>query len=274
MPNQEQVEYWNARAGEKWAALQPALDAMLTPVTETLLAKAGIEAGMRVLDIGCGCGETSVLAARRGADVTGVDISGPMLAVARARGEGGEGSVRFIEADASQFRDVEGFDIILSRFGIMFFDDPDSAFGNLRALLKPKGRLVFACWQDRSANEWATAPMRAIADLLPETPPADPYAPGPFALADAERLRRILTSAGYGDVSIETYAFPVTFAASGGAEAAADFGMQIGPAAAAAATLDADTRREVRERLRDCFSDYEKEGAVRLGGAAWLVAAS
>lgn len=269
--NADQIEYWNARAGEKWAALQPALDAMLVSATELLLTAAGAEPGMEVLDIGCGTGETCARLIAQGAAVTGVDVSAPMLAVARER-TGDRATL--IEADASVWRSPRPFALAVSRFGVMFFDDPARAFANIRANLREGGRLVFACWQSPAENPWAMAPMAAIRDLLPEPPTADPHAPGPFALADADRTAAILDQAGFANVEVAGHRLSVTLAASGGAEAAARFALQIGPAAAALAEAGRDLIEPARERLTAMFALHEVEGVVRMNAAIWIVTAT
>ena len=157
--NQAQIEYWNGRAGEKWAALQISLDVMLAPATAELQARAGPVSGLRVLDIGCGTGETCAIWLSGGATVTGVDVSAPMLAVAADRTDG---KVRLVAADASVFRGDAPFDLAVSRFGVMFFADPLVAFANIAANLRPGGRLLFTCWRAAADNQWVSTPMAAI----------------------------------------------------------------------------------------------------------------
>ena len=271
MPNQDQKEYWNERAGEKWAEHQEALDAMLVPVTSILMDAVGAKPGERLLDVGCGTGETSEIAADVGAHVTGVDISEPMLAVAKNR-LGDRGETAF--ADASEFRADEPFDVIMSRFGVMFFDDPVAAFSNIGANLKPGGRLAFSCWQAPQANDWVMIPMAAIMPLLPEQPQQDPHAPGPFALADPKRLRDILEQARFQEIEISPHEVPITLAAGGGVERAVEFSSQIGPAAAAMVEVDEGTRAEMRKALHDVLANYEVDGRVALKGGIWIVKAT
>ena len=148
--NQEQIDYWNQRAGATWAELQERLDALLAPLSKAGLNAAQVKAGERVLDVGCGCGDTSIALQQKGAEVLGVDVSAPMLEHARKR----DSSVKYLQADAAR-TDFEGvFDLMFSRFGVMFFDDPKSAFKNLHGALKPDGRMLFVCWQPPAANPW------------------------------------------------------------------------------------------------------------------------
>ncbi len=268
--NSAQIDYWNGRAGEKWAALQRNLDEMLAPVTAALTARAGALAGQRVLDIGCGTGETCALWLERGAAVTGVDVSAPMLAVAAKRTHG---KVALVEADASSWIGDAPFDLAVSRFGVMFFAAPDAAFARIAENLRPGGRLLFACWRARAENQWASAPAAAISDLLPEPPAADPLAPGPFALADEERLRGILERAGFVELALRPLDFRACVASEGGVEAAVPFVMQTGPVGSALGEAPDEVRAAAALRLKTALAPHEDNGRVSLGAAAWLVEA-
>ena len=200
--NEAQIEYWNGAVGEHWAAFQPVLDKALAAISDAALAFAAAKPGERVLDIGCGTGTTTYALAKAvgpGGSVTGVDISRPMLAAARARGTG----VNFREGDASVQLFHPTHDLVFSRFGVMFFDDPVAAFANIRKAVAPHGRLAFVCWRSVQENLWASVPIAAALPLLPPQEPADPLAPGPFAFADSERLKDILSKAGYRNVRTE-----------------------------------------------------------------------
>lgn len=270
MPNQDQKDYWNASAGEKWAAEQAHLDAMLAPVTALLMDAVAPRASERLLDIGCGTGETSLLAADVGAQVTGVDISQPMLDLAASR-LADRGDMQL--ADAATWQADAAFDVIMSRFGVMFFDDPQAAFTNIGTNLKPGGRLAFACWQAPKNNSWVLTPMMAIKPFLPEAPAPDPHAPGPFAFADPERLHGILAGAGFADISIAAHDVPITLALEGGVEQAVQFSTQIGPAARAMAEVDANTKVAMHAALTDALQPHEKDGQVVLGGGIFIVTA-
>ena len=268
--NDAQIDYWNGRAGGTWAAMQKALDAMLAPVTSELTKRVGAVASKRVLDIGCGTGETCAIWLSGGASVTGVDISQPMLAVAANRVQG---KATLIEADASRWMGDAPFDLAVSRFGVMFFADPFTAFANIARNIRPDGRMVFACWRAASENPWATTPIGAVRDLVPEAPPPVPHAPGPFGLADKERLRTILDGAGFVDVTIEPFDCDATLASEGGVDTAVSFVMHVGPAGAALAEANEETRATAARRLRDALAPFEKDGRVALGGAVWMVEA-
>ncbi len=270
-PNQAQLDYWNGRAGEKWAALQRRLDRMLSKATTTLQAKAGDLTDQRVLDVGCGTGETCTLWLQAGAHVTGVDLSAPMLAVAADR-TGGRATL--IQADASTWTGDAPFDLVVSRLGVMFFADPDEAFANLTRNLRPGGRLLFVCWRAFDDNPWVHIPFDAVRDLAPAATPPVPHAPGPFGLADEVRLAGILARAGFVDVTIEALDFPVCLADVGGAVEAAGLVTQIGPSGGALADATPEVRTTATERLtRTTLGPYERDGVVALEGALWLVQA-
>ncbi len=269
-PNQAQLEYWNGRAGEKWAALQRRLDRMLSKATTTLQGKAGDLTNQRVLDVGCGTGETCTLWLHAGAQVTGVDLSAPMLAVATER-TGGRATL--LQADASTWIGEAPFDLVVSRLGVMFFADPDQAFANLARNLRPGGRLLFVCWRALADNPWVQVPFDTVRDLVPAATPPVPHAPGPFGLADEVRLAGILARAGLVDVTIDALDFPVCLADGGGAFGAAGLVTQIGPSGGALADATAEVRAVATQRLTQALTPYERDGVVELGGALWLVQA-
>src|SRR6266850_2472283 len=182
--NQEQIRYWNEQGGPRWVQRQQQLDAQINPLGLVAMQRAEIRPGERALDVGCGCGQTTLeLAQRVGASgsVLGIDISQPMLTRARERQqELGIKNLEFLHADAQTYSfERERFDLIFSRFGVMFFDDPAAAFANLRTALRSAGRLCFLCWQTLEKNEWARVPfLAATRHVQPPAPPA-PDAPGP-----------------------------------------------------------------------------------------------
>ena len=271
--NQAQIDLWNGRVGAKWAEMQVSLDAWVAPVTAELRRRAGAVAGLRVLDIGCGNGETCVLWLEAGASVTGVDVSDPMLAVAEKRTNGG---ATLVLADASEWRSAEPFDLAVSQFGVMFFAEPEAAFANIAANVRLGGRLLFTCWRPEEENEWVRKPLGAVRDLLP-TPASAPSGatplPGPFALADRARIERILQSAGFAGIAIERFDFPVCLAREGGVEAAVRFTMQIGPTSAALAEGGKAIKPAAAERLRAALAPHDRDGVVTLGGSIWIAEA-
>lgn len=277
--NREQREYWNERAGPVWVRWQERLDRQIRPHGARAIEALGPRPGERVLDVGCGCGDTALEIARRvGPDgaVLGLDVSAPMLERARERAaEAGLAHLRFQHGDA-QVAPLEpaSWDALASRFGVMFFEDPVAAFGNLASALRPGGRAAFVCWQPPQANPWVMVPMAAVAPLLEMPPPPEPGAPGMFALGDAERVRAILDRAGFEAVSVE--ALELAMAPGGGElDRAVELFLEVGPVAALLREQEADEvlRARVASAVRDAFAAHEREGALSLGSAAWLVTA-
>jgi SAM-dependent methyltransferase len=227
-PNAQQITYWNQEAGPKWVEFQEALDQQIEPLGRAALDRAQPAPGERALDVGCGCGQTTLEIARRGGErgeVLGVDLSGPMLARARERAQAaGLGRARFLAADAQTHRfEPAHYQLVFSRFGVMFFENPVAAFRNLRAALAPGGRLAFLCWREIAQNPWVLEPMAALARHIPLPAPAAPDAPGPFAFASAERVRGILEQAGFGAVALEPQ--DAEMALAGGAGSGAHGGV-------------------------------------------------
>lgn len=275
-PNADQIAYWNSVVAERWARRQAEIDTMMAEVTAALLGAARIGPGapLRIGDIGCGSGETALLAARFGHDVTGLDVSARLLELARERAvQAGLRTVSFIEADVSRTVIDPPFDLIVSRFGVMFFADPVKAFAAIARMTVPGGRIVFACWRAPELNEWVTVPTGALEGLAPPgSAPAPADAPGPFAFADGTRVRRILQAAGFSAVTLTPV--DVSMVMGGvGVEAAAAFLSEIGPAARAIADLPQERRPEVAERLKAAIAPRMAGDRLSLRGAVWIVEA-
>ena len=272
MKNQTEIENWNGPIGERWATYQEALDARIRIYGDQVLASAALRLGMRVLDVGAGCGDLSLDAARMvGADgkVVGVDISRPMLDRARQRAAA-LGNVAFVEHDASTFVADAPFDAIVSRFGVMFFDDPAGAFANLHRAIAPGGLLTFVCWQSLADNPWAAVPLAAVLRILPVPPAAPPQnAPGPFAFADAERVRGILTGAGFCDVTFTPFAHPMLLGTT--LDDALEYASRMGPSARALRDADDATRARGLEELREVIAPLAP--GFTLPSAVWIVTA-
>lgn len=277
MSNAEQIEYWNSKVGDTWARMQARLDRAFTPVTGALLSVAAPRPGESVLDVGCGTGETTLAIAGAVGDdgyVLGVDISEALLARARERAEELLFEADFRNADAAVFDAEDGFDLIVSRFGVMFFAEPVAAFANLHRLAAPGGRLVFACWQPPGDNLWATLPMQALAGVLSEAPAADPHAPGPFAFADPARVGAILNAAGWQDVAFDDLPFTMVVGEGDDPMAAAvQFNLRIGPAARAVREAGEAAAAAAPGLLGAALAPYLADGEVGLPGAVWLVSA-
>ncbi len=277
MANDDQQKYWNEQGGPVWVANQERLDAQIRPHGERGLARLDARPGERVLDVGCGCGETSLEIARRvgpSGRVLGADISAPMLGRARERGQAaGLAQLSFEQADAQTHRfERAAFDALFSRFGVMFFEDPPAAFANLRNALRPGARLVFVCWQPIGANPWLGIPMGALSALLPPAPPLPEGAPGPFAFGDPARVEKILTTAGFAEVALRGEQLPIGFPSI---EEAARFMIELGPAGAALRQAGADEALRARalQALRDALAPHSPGGVPKLGSAVWVVSA-
>jgi ubiquinone/menaquinone biosynthesis C-methylase UbiE len=272
--NAQQIEYWNGAVGERWAKLQQTIDTNMASIMVALTKFAAAKPSEHVLDIGCGCGTATLAYAHAvGANgaVTGVDISRPMLDVASERAKQ-NANIGFLEADASAHPFKPQFDLIASRFGVMFFADPLAAFTNIRKGLKQHGRLAFVCWRGVDENLWASVPYAAARDLLPPPEPSDPLAPGPFAFADAGRLRNILDEAGFADIRIETLDSVMNMGAD--VDEAAAQAMSIGPLARAATGLTDEIREKIREAVKPALARYKSRDGITPPAACWLVGAT
>jgi SAM-dependent methyltransferase len=278
-PNAEQVAYWNLQGGPKWVTFQSLLDEQIAPLGLATMDRARIAPGERALDVGCGCGQTTLqLAERVGASgsVTGVDISTPMLARARERAaEQGLRNLRFLEADAQEAKLGEAaFELVFSRFGVMFFADPKAAFANLCRSLVPGGRVAFVCWQELARNPWMAVPMRAAAQHVTLPAPAAPDAPGPLAFADPGRVRGILTGAGFREIAIEPLEGLIVVGGAGSSlEQAAAFLLQAGPLARALRDAPAAPLDRIAEAVREAIAPHATPNGVRMGYGAWVVCA-
>ncbi|MEX3815445.1 class I SAM-dependent methyltransferase [Paraburkholderia sp. BR13439] len=278
--NAYQVADWNGQSGERWVANQARLDAMVAVFGQAAIEAAAPAAGERVLDVGCGAGASSLaLAARVGAggQVLGVDISAPLISRARALAPQ-DTPVLYQVADASSAELPEGaFDILFSRFGVMFFDDPTAAFTHMRRALRPGGRVAFVCWRGAAENDWVRLPMGAIKGILPPSAPPDPEAPGPFSFGDRGRVSRILTAAGFADIAIAPFDASVPFGEGGTRDAAIDdavkMTLEVGPLSRALADQPDDIRARASAAVRAAFAGLPGERSVMIDGAAWIVLA-
>jgi len=274
-PNAKEIAYWNGANGRKWVRFQESMDRMLEPLSRQAMDTAGIGAGQSVLDVGCGCGGTSLDLARRvGPDgsVTGVDISSEMLAraVARAAAETGL-PLQFLNADASIESWAEPRDHAFSRMGVMFFRDPVASFANIRRALKSAGRFTFVCWGDRARNPWRSIPM-AVAERHIELPASTPPdEPGPFAFADGDRVRRILAEAGFADIRVDALERALLLGET--VEGAAEHAVQLGPLGNVLREAPTDAQARVADEMREAMSPHLQPDGVRLGCFCWLATA-
>ncbi len=271
--NADQIIYWNEVAGPKWVANQERLERLMMPLTAALLDGAAADRGEAVVDVGCGCGGLALRLAEQlgpGGRVQAVDISEPMLAHARERDSAagpGRAPIDWRRADAMTHAFEPGFDLIVSRFGVMFFEDRARAFANLRRALKPGGRLAILTWRSRAEVEWMQAPLDWIASVLP--PPDDmDGAVGPFAMADEEVTCEMLAAAGFGEVVATRVDRPLTIGV--GIDDAAAMLCDTGPAARLMRDAEPKLRREAEVVLREKLQHHLIEGRVEMGGACWL----
>ena len=273
--NTDQAEAWNGYEGEHWARNQQRWDTVNEGFNEPLLAAAAISDTERILDVGCGTGRTTRLAALRAprGHALGLDLSGPMLERARATARAEHvGNVDFEQGDAQVHPlPSAAFDLVISRYGVMFFADPVAAFGNLARALRPDGRLALLCAADPAGNDW----VRAIGALRAHVPLgglAVPGGPGMFSLADPDRIQAVLTPAGLADVRSER----VEVRADWGPDAAdvAAFLLNSGPGRHLTSEADQETRDRTHRTLEDFLRTYEADGRVRLRSTAWLVTAT
>ncbi len=271
---------WNGQSGERWVANQARLDAMVSVFGQAAIEAAAPMTGERVLDVGCGAGASSrSLAACVGAggQVLGVDLSEPLISRARALAPP-DTPVLFQVADASSAELPEGaFDILFSRFGVMFFDDPTAAFAHMRRALRPGGRVAFVCWRSAAENDWVRLPMGALKGILAPSAPPDPEAPGPFSFGDRGRVSRILTAAGFADIDIAPFDASVPFGEGGTRDAAIDdavkMTLEVGPLSRALADQPGDIRARASAAVRAAFARLPGERSVMIDGAAWIVMA-
>ncbi|UZE24780.1 methyltransferase domain-containing protein [Pseudomonas sp. B21-056] len=278
--NAYQVADWNGQSGEYWVANQARLDAMMAVFGQAAIEAAAPATGERVLDVGCGAGASSLaLAARVGAggQVLGVDISEPLIGRARTLAPQHTPAL-FQVADASCAELPEGaFDILFSRFGVMFFDDPTGAFAHMRRALRPGGRVAFVCWRGVAENDWVRLPMVAIKDIVPLPAPPGPEAPGPFSFGDRGRVTRILTAAGFTDIAIAPFDASITFGKGEMRDAAIDDAVKMafegGPLSLVLADQPDDIRTRAWAAVRAAFAGLPGERSVMIDGAAWIVMA-
>jgi len=274
--NADQIAYWNGAGGQRWADRQPVQDILLQPVADILIDRAGIKAGERILDVGCGSGSTTFAFARAAGPsghVLGIDISAPMLA--RAREVTPKGApVEFVLADATIHSFApENFDLLASRFGVMFFADPALSFANMRRALRRSGRLAFACWREPRENPFFMTPLQAVYRHVPKMPQVGPEDPGPFAFASEARVNRILSAAGFLAVTMEPVDLALDVAVGGGLDAAVKGALEIGPAARALAEQPPEVVAAATQSIREALTPHVKGQTVPLDAAIWIVTA-
>lgn len=275
--NQEQSEFWEALAPD-WLASTDHTEMVSKGFGAAAMDRLALQAGQLVLDIGCGSGSTTVALAGRvgsGGEAVGVDIAPAMVTAARDEAAAaGVTNATFLACDAQ----VEplgdaSFDAAFSRFGVMFFADPSTAFVNIRRALRPGGVFAFACWENIFANEWMFVPGSAVVAVTGALPPMPgPDEPGPFAFADPARIDSLLTGAGFTQIEITSRADTVVLPEAE-LESLVSLTRRVGPVREALRTADADTAVRIEGAVRDALLDRLEDGVVRLSAAAHIVSA-
>ncbi|MGU3779502.1 class I SAM-dependent methyltransferase [Burkholderia metallica] len=272
-PNETQSALWNGPSGRAWVDTQATIDRMFEPLARLLVEAAATSGARSVLDVGCGTGAVTLAIARRlgaNARCTGIDISAPMIDVAQARAERSGTHARFVCADAQTHAfEPASVDLIVSRFGVMFFDDPVRAFANLRDAARPNARMRFVAWRGAADNPFMTVAEQAAAPLLPNLPARRPGAPGQFAFGDRRRIASVLSDSGWADITIE----PVDLPCALPEPALDDYITRLGPVGLALLEVDDATRRRVVDAMRAAFEPYVDGADVRFDAGCWLVTA-
>jgi ubiquinone/menaquinone biosynthesis C-methylase UbiE len=269
----EQATLWNGSAGQAWVEKQEVLDRMFTPLEKLLVEAVSAAGASRVLDGGCGTGSTTLAVARLlgpGGRCTGIDISEPMLAAARARAERDGTPASFLLADAQTYSfEPASFDMMISRFGVMFFADSVQAFANLRRAAREDAGLAFIAWRSAGENPFMTTAERAAKPLLPNIPARQSDAPGQFAFADQQRVRRILEESGWAGIEIQ----PIDVVCAFPEKELIAYVTQFGPLGRIFHEMEEATRARVIDTVRPAFDPYLEGAEVRFTAACWMVRA-
>ena len=272
--NEDQVERWNGTEADHWCVNADRYDAQLAPFLDAIMtaAKIGDEA---VLDVGCGCGALSCAAATRASRVVGLDLSDRLLAVARDRATHSPfDNIEFVRGDAQIWTADEPFDVLVSRFGVMFFDDPKQAFTTFRTNLREGGRIVFASWQGLEHQAWLLEPAVAASAFLTPSDAVAARGPGMFGLADPNVVETLLTATGFGAVSLDGFRTNLSPGGPGAVAEAVDFFANTGMARAMLEGASPDARDGAIAAVTDVFARHYDGTAVHMGSAAWIVSAT
>jgi SAM-dependent methyltransferase len=271
----EQLAFWNGPAVMRWITKQEQMDAALAPVADAAIKLAAVRPVEKVLDIGCGSGATAIALAHLVGDsghVTGIDVSKPMIDLARRRAAGMKNiDLRLADAAAPD-ASLPPVDLLFSRFGVMFFGDPVAAFANLRRTLRPGGRLVFASWRPLAENPWMLVPLQAVLPLVPPPPRPGPNEPGPFAFGDPEYVTRILTAAGFAQPRHSRFDLDMLLGAN--LDEAVEQATSMGAASRALKEQADAVVAAARTAVRTALAPHVRAGKVTLPGAVWLVESS
>jgi ubiquinone/menaquinone biosynthesis C-methylase UbiE len=272
-----EIAYWNGPGGQRWLNAQDTHERLLGPVGDILLDVSAARVGETVLDIGCGCGSLSIALARRVAPhgrVLAVDVSTPIIERARQLTPA-RLPVDFALGDATVYPFEPGrADLLCSRFGVMFFADPERSFANMRRGLRRGARVAFACWREPKENPWMLLPLHAAYRHVPRLPEVGPEDPGPFSFAAEHRVQRILERAGFSAVNLELVELEFDLASNGGLDAALETALRIGPTGRALEGQPTELRAAAAESIRSVLAQHQVGKRVPLSGAVWIVTAT
>jgi len=278
-PNSDEIEYWNSAAGQIWTDSNRLLDHMFEPLADLAIARAALQPGERVLDIGCGCGTTTLLVAERvapGGTITALDVSTLMLAKARERAKSALVPIQIINADA-EIHDFapSSFDVVFSQLGVMFFTNPNTAFANFHRALKPGGRVVFVCWSDPDVNPWLMLPVESVLHFAPEgfeLPNADAPA-SPFSFAPQEKVETMLADAGFTDVRHEAHSINIRMG-EGDLDDCVDLAFKVvSPIRGILSQASDSDATAVVDAVRAALAPYHTGNRIELAGSVWVVSA-
>ena len=273
--NQKQIEYWNGSVGKQWQIYHDVIDDMLSEFTKAMVAKVGDCKGLNLLDIGCGAGETTYILAETAEHVDGLDVSQQLLddAINRKDFEN-KGNIDFRICDVSTFDFTpETYDIAVSRFGLMFFDDSIKSFKNFGKSLKKGGRLVFVAWQAPKENEWIQITMDALKGIAEAVSANNPDKPGPFAFHNPQKIQNILENSGYGNIEIEDLECDLVYNRNKGLKEGVKLLSIIGPGSRSLAKVSPELHDEGMKRLTAACESHMIDNSLTFKGKVWLVSA-
>ena len=275
--NAKQKDFWSGKGGDYWVEKQSEMDIMLNPLGEKALTKLDLKSNSEVLDIGCGCGATTLEIAKKVSEgtVTGLDISVPMLGKAESEASiQGIANVDFkvIDVQVDQLAS-EKYDYVYSRFGVMFFDDPYEAFKNIFSSIKEGGELSFVCWQDPSLNPWQSLSVQVIRGYL-DMPSPPPRSPGPFAFHEKDYVKEILEKSGFSNISFDDNQEDITMFSGKSLQEASEDYLAINPVVTEMLKDSPDDlKAEIVESLKEAFSEFHKGDGLVFPSATWVVSA-
>lgn len=277
-PNSDEIDYWNGPQGKNWVAENRLTDLMYEPFGDKTIERAELKPGERILDIGCGCGTTTLKLAKLLApdgDITALDVSTLMLSIARERTKSAAVPVKIINADAETHKLVPAsFDVMFSQFGLMFFRNPKSAFANFHAALKPGGRIAFVCLRDPERNPWLVTPFGAVHHFKPEMELPNPDArASPFSFASKKKVEALLRDTGFVDVQLESFETKAVMG-EGSLEECVDYITKfVSSVAAVLRDRSEADGSEVIDTLHTVLAPYHNGSSIELAASAWIVSA-